>query len=344
MIQQLTVQGTHAQVGRLLGERFATKIHQALDSYDFLQNRLLPYHRTKEGRARYRALLKLHQSSYPAYVAELDGIAQGARRSFEDLFLANMRGEYREHLRSQEKGCSDCALLTDTLALIGHNEDGSPAFRGNLYLVHAEIPGAMPWTALSYPGFLCGNAFGFNAAGICFSVDNVRPNASRIGLGRHFLARSLLEARSLDDAVNRVTVPGRAFGFSYTLGSVSERRIVHVEVAPEEHHVQEISGFYFHANHYQELDGIDQVIDPSSQARVDRVGALARVNPPSSERAVLTLLGDRGDERYPVYRTATPPDRGMTLCTALFDLDARRLKVYTRHPKESPDELIEMVV
>ena len=32
-------------------------------------------------------------------------------------------------------------------------------------------------------------------AGVCFSVDNVTPQVTKVGLGRHFLARSLLEAR-----------------------------------------------------------------------------------------------------------------------------------------------------
>ena len=336
MIEQFETSGSHHEVGFAIGQRFTDRIHRSLDTYPFLQERILPYHRTPEGQARYQQLLELHQVRYPDYFAELEGIADGAECSFEALFLVNMRGEYRGYLR----GCSDCALVTDDAALIGHNEDGSPAFRGNLYLVHARVEGKPAFTALSYPGFLCGNAFGFNAEGICFSVDHVQPRDVRVGVGRHFIARSLLEARSLDDAIERATVPGRASGFSYTIGSIPERRVVLVEVAPGDHHVREIRGVYFHANHYRELADANQIIHPSSQARVERAKVMMQKSPPQNAAEVLTILGDQTNEQYPIRRTATAPDQSATLCTALFDLDARQLRIYEDNPVQAPSEFV----
>lgn len=343
-IEQLTVRGSHLQVGLAIGERYSAQFHWALDSYTFLRERILPYHHTLEGQARYGDLLQLNRERYAGYFSELEGLAEGAGRPFEELFLVNMRGEYAGYLRSLVRGCADCAVLTDEVALFGHNEDASPAFRGNLYIVHAQIVGKPAFTALSYPGFLCGNAFGFNAEGICFSVDDVQPRPTRLGVGRHFVARSLLESRSLDDAVQRVTVPGRASGFSYTIGSIPERRIVHVEVAPEAYHLREIRNPYFHANHYRELDSVDQVVHASSRTRVERADALLQGAASLDAGDILSILGDRADEQYPIYRTATSPDRLMTLCTALFDLDARQLRIYTGHPTQNPDAVIELTL
>ena len=350
MIEQFEASGSHHEVGFAIGQRFATQIHRSLHAYRFLQEQVLPYHRTPEGQARYRRLLELHQSCYPDYLAELEGIAQGSGRPFEDLFLVNLRGEYRTFLQSAEaQGCSDCALATEEAALIGHNEDGAALFRGNLRLVHARVEGKPVFTALSYPGFLCGNAFGFNAEGICFSVDSVQPRDARVGLGRHFIARSLLEARSLDDAIRRLTVPGRASGFSYTIGSISDRRIVLVEVAPEHHYVREIHGAYFHANHYRELADVDQIIHPSSRARVERARAMMQEHglaglSDQGAAGVLAILGDEADEQYPIYRAATAPDQSTTLCTALFDLDARQLRIYTGHPTQAPREVMALAM
>jgi predicted choloylglycine hydrolase len=351
MIEQIKAGGSHSEVGFAIGQHFAEQIHRSLDAYRLLQERLLPYHRTPEGQARYQELVNLHQVRYPSYFSELEGIAQGSGRPLEDLFLTNLRGEYRTFLRGAEvQECSDCALvtdhaasLTDNAALIGHNEDGSPTFRGNMYVVHARIEGKPAFTALSYPGFLCGNAFGFNAEGICFSIDHVQPRNGGVGVARHFIARSLLEARSLDDAIKRATVPERASGFSYTIGSIPERRIVIVEVAPEHHHVREVCGAYFHTNHYRDL-AVDQIIHPSSRARVERAGAMMKQNPPRSTTEVLAILGDQTDEPYPIYRTATAPDRSATLCTALFDLDARQLRIYTGHPTQAPSEFIALAM
>jgi predicted choloylglycine hydrolase len=345
MIEQLEAHGSHHEVGFAIGQQFAEQIHHSLDTYRFLQERILPYHRTPEGQARYRQLLELHQAGYPDYFAELEGIAQGSGRPFEDLFLVNLRGEYRTFLQGAEvRGCSDCALVTDAVALIGHNEDSSPAFRGNIYLVHARVEGKPAFTALSYPGFLCGNAFGFNAEGICFSVDSVQPRDVSAGVSRQFIARSLLEARTLDDAIKRATVPERASGFSYTIGSIPERRVVVVEVAPENHRVREVRGAYFHANHYQELAGVDQVISPSSQARVEWARMMLQENPPQNAAEVLTILGDQTNEQYPIYRADTAPDQSATLCTALFDLEARQLRIYTDHPTQAPGEFVALAM
>jgi len=349
MIEQLEAGGSHREVGFAIGQRFAEHIHRSLDAYHVLQERIRPYYRTPEGQVGYQQLLELHQSRYPDYFAELEGIAQGSEQPFEDLFLANLRGEYSAFLQGAEAGgCSNCAVVTDAVALIGHNEDGSPTFRGNLYVVHARVVGKPAFTALSYPGFLCGNAFGFNAEGICFSVDHVQPRNGGVGVARHFIARSLLEARSLDDAIERATVPGRASGFSYTIGSIPERRIVIVEVAPETHHVREVRGAYIHTNHYRDL-AVDQIISPSSRARVERAGVMMQEHGLAglSDRdgvGVLAILGDEADEQYPIYRTAAAPDQSATLCTALFDLDAHQLRIYTGHPTQAPGEFLALAI
>jgi predicted choloylglycine hydrolase len=350
-LKQIEVRGSHLDVGFAIGKRFANQIHRALDRYPFFQERILPYQRTPKGQARYRELLALHRARYPDYVAELEGLARGAGRPFEDLFLVNLRGEYAGYLRGPAHGCFDCALATDGVTMIGHNEDGAPAFRGNAYLVRAQVEGKPAFTALTYPGFLPGNAFGYNDEGICVSVDNVRPQENKVGIGRHFLARSLLEARSLDEAIQRVTVPGRAAGFSYTIGSAAQTRshasaprIVHVEVAPQTHFVREVHGCYVHANHYRELDDVEQIIEPSSAARVERAEAILQENAPMDASRVLAILGDRADERYPIHRTATPPDKLATLCTALFELHARRLRIYTGHPTQEPGRFVELIL
>jgi predicted choloylglycine hydrolase len=347
-LERIEVSGSHFDVGLAIGEQFAAQIHRALDGYAFLHRHVLPFHRSAEGRARYQQFLDLNQERYPGYVAELEGIAQGAGRPFEEIFLVNLRGEYRDLSHGRRRGCFDCALVSDEAALIGHNEDASPAFRSHTYLVRAQVSGKPAFTALSYPGFLCGNAFGFNTEGVCFSIDNVRPRQARVGVARHFIARSLLEARSLDEAIKRVTVPGRAAGFSYTIGSAAQTRshasaprIVHVEVAPQTHHVREVHGCYVHANHYRELDGVEQIIEPSSAARVERAEAILQENAPVDAAGVLAILGDQADERYPIHRTATPPDKLATLCTALFELDARRLRIYTGHPTQDPSQFVE---
>ncbi len=332
-MEQLNISGTHYEVGVAIGTRFAVQIHAFLDTYPFMQT-LLTYHQTEEGQARYKQYLEINQQQYPEYILELEGIAVGAKRPFHHLFLVNMRGEYRDYLREHKLfGCSDCAVLSANNALIGHNEDGDIALAGTAYIVQAHIPERPVFTAFSYPGFLCGNAFGCNSAGICFSVDNVRPRHIEIGVGRHFIARSLLAATSLADAIARATVLGRAGGFSYTIGSADERRIVVVETAPgNRHHVHEVEGIYYHANHYLNvaMDESEQFVDTSSQTRVQRAAVLMQGKSDLNKAEVFAILSDCEHETFPICRTAMGEDSLATICTAVFDLDQRQLQINPR--------------
>ncbi len=342
LVEQFEAAGSHFEVGFAIGTRFAAQIQRLFKTYAFFRQKLLPYHRTPKGQARYRQFLKINQTRYPQYIAELEGLAQGAGRSFEELFLLNLRGEYRDYFYPLDTaGCSDCCLVTNKTALIGHNEDGDPEFRENMYMVHVRVDGKPAFTALSYPGFLCGNALGFNSNGICFSVNNVRPLNNKSGLGRHFVARSLLEATSLDDAVARVTVPGQSSGFNYQIGSFAGRRVVNVEAAPDKFFVDEIRGNFFHANHYQSLGPVDQFIEPSSQARVDTWAAIRHDAPPADAAGLLSVLGNRSNQNLPIYRSGAAPDTLSTFYTALFNLDNRSLRIYTAHPTQDAHQFVE---
>jgi len=353
-VEQLAVGGTHQEAGFAIGRRFGDKIHRFFDRYEFLQERLLPYHRSSAGQGVYQAFLELHRARFPGYIAELEGMARGADRPFEEFLLANLRGEYQGLLALKsfpekvadggDQGCSDCLVLTPDAALIGHNEDGTPAALGTMLVVRAQIDTRPTFTALCYPGFLPGNALGFNASGVVHTVDAVSPRDVRMGLGRHFLARSLLDADSLDDAIRRITVTRRAAGFTYNIGSVSERRVTCVEVSPDRHAVREVQGHFVHTNHYLDLTGLRQTIGPSSQARLLRARDLCHTEAPNGGSRVLSLLGDEEACDYPIYRTAAPPDRSATLCSALFDLDARLLRIYPNHPVRAAERSIALAL
>ena len=60
---------------------------------------------------------------------------------------------------------------------------------------------------------------------------------------------------------------------------------------------------------------VPQYEDPSSEHRLARVRELP---PPTDARDITTILGDTEDKKYPIYRTATPPDTAVTLATGRF--------------------------
>jgi len=323
-----TLQGSGHALGAAVGQRFAGVIRESLAANETLHGPFLRFHASAPGRALYTRLLALHRDRYPEYLAELEGVADGAGVPFEHLLLVNLRGEYRGYAGIDDGGeCSTCAVVDGAATVFGHNEDGAPLYRGRGYLLRVEPDAAVPFTALCYPGFLPGNAFGFNDHGLCFAVNNVRPRRLREGLGRHFLARSLFAARDLEEACARLSVEPRASGFHYTVGSRRERRIVSIEVSPQRVDVTQVRGAFFHANHYLRLDE-PQHRFPSSLARQARGEALIGDSPPAGARGVLRVLHDQGDRALPIWRDGTPPDEGVTLLSALFDLARGTLRIY----------------
>ena len=345
-IEQFEVSGSHQKVGLTIGLRSAEAIHRFFDNYDLLQEQLLPFYNTSAGKNFYQSFLKLHRTHFPGYMSELEGMAKGAGRPFEEVFLVHLRGEFWGLIQQRPQaydtddrgnlGCTDCLVLTPDKALIGHNEDWPPSGLDNMFVVRVAVDDEPVFRALCYPGFLPGNAFGFNEAGIMYTVDHVGPSQVRVGLGRHFIARSLLDARSLDDAVQRTIEPGQAAGFNYNIGSISERRIFSIEVSPEQHHVHAVEGYYLHTNHYLNLTGVDQEITDSSRKRLARARELCQKTPPADESHVLALLGDQAYRDHPIYCDATPPETSATLCSSLFDLDSRQLRIYWGHPVKEP--------
>lgn len=343
-----TFHGSHLEVGRAIGKTFRQQIQKTLADNVELQDVFLPFHRTDEGQRKYQELIGLHGSRFSQYFSELKGISEGAEVPLEELFLVNLRGEYRGYVKGRSNsGCSTCTLLTTDSAVFGHNEDGSPIYKDQMYLVRVEITGKPAFTALCYPGFLPGNSCGFNQKGICFSVNSLQPQKIISGVARHFIARSLFEAHNLDEAIQCVTTQGRASGFNYTIGSMKERRIIDVEVSSTDHHIFEIKGCFFHANHYIKLQKVDQLIAPSSQARQNRWDELLAEGVIQSKTGVLRILRDLQARDYPILRDGKPPDRNVTLITALFDLDSKRLTLYPgglEKTKQSLEPLIEILM
>lgn len=343
-ISEFNISGSYYNIGFAVGVQFTDIIHDTFDNHKGLHQELLVYNRTAAGRQRYRNLIALHEKEYPQFMQELKGIADGAGRHFEELFLMNLRGEYAGYTRASAlKGCSTFSVINETTAVFAHNEDGLEIFDGRLFLLTAQPEGKPKFSALTYPGFISGNSLGFNDEGICFSVNNVHPEYITEGVGRHFIARSIFEATTVEEAVAKVTRSGRAAGFNYTIASVKERRIVNVEVSTEFHHIREIESAYCHTNHFVELQEVAQTINPTSAARLKRGHEYIHCGRFLGKDDVIAFIADTQNPLYPVYRDCTPPDDRVTLMTAVFDLDRATCTLYKQAPKDGAEALVRAI-
>ena len=89
------------------------------------------------------------------------------------------------------------------------------------------------WLALTYAGDLPCDALFWNGFGVMSSMNGLYPTQLLYGgLGRNFMSRDVLGARSVDDAISRLTVPNQATGHNFNIMSLfdSAHRLLNIEV------------------------------------------------------------------------------------------------------------------
>jgi len=328
----------HHQFGLALGTRFKQQINARVESNSDLQHTMLPFYATPNGRTIYDQFLTVHSETFPLYIAELQGMADGSQVPFSTLFIQNLALEYGSvanppDLRTGVDACTDYALCTTDVCIVGHNDDNDVSLLNRTALVSARFGGSF-FTGFAYLGDLVTGAFGYNNHGIAFSLNWVGPNQVRRGaLGRAFLSRSLLDAQSWNDAIDKITVPNQSAGHNYQLMDYLHRRVVNIETAPGQvYSFRSITEPFFHTNQYVSLQ-LPQHYNNSSKHRTAR---LKQLPAPYTRSAVLDILGDQHDVQYPIFHDQLSHERGelsdWTLASVLFDLDDKTMTMYHGNP------------
>ena len=261
------------------------------------------------------------QAHFPALLAELDGMAAGLGWSAEDLFLWNCRGEL---IHNAPDGCTTLAAVAGHARFIAHNEDGDPFLRERCSLVEVQPAGKPGFVSFYYPGSLPGHTFAATRAGLVQAINNLRIRVPAAGVPRMILARAVLDAGSLDEALHILRDTPAASGFHHTLACAGDERLLSVEASAQRCSVQTVSTIAGHANHliHPGREAEVQIVTDSShdrQARVEHL--LPRLAGPITPAALLDVLHDRVPEGLPIYRDdPLDPDDENTLATALFEI------------------------
>ncbi|XP_047342251.1 uncharacterized protein LOC124945797 [Impatiens glandulifera] len=329
------------QMGFQIGQKFSNQIKSRIAADLILRNQLLPFAQSPISRPLIGALSDSNRKKFPSYWNELQGTADGSGVPMLHLLLLNFRKEILPFVPKSKLSdeidsvddCSDVLVVNDSMAVAAHNEDANVALIDHTYLIKSTLPSGLSFTAYTYAGELPSCAFGFNSHGLAFTLNSVPPLESEIdagGIGRNFISRDLLEATSLEDALDRIHSSAASVGHSYNLIDVKTRRIVNVETSSRNRvSVHEIGAEpFFHANMYLHLKEVQQADDESSKRRQKRAAELSK----RCKQDFLSILGDMNDAEYPIYMTGPVL---YTLCTAVIDLDERTLSIIEGNPKNS---------
>jgi hypothetical protein len=260
----LFAEGSHYDVGHQIGSAFKEQILTVMQSNTFFNSKMLFYNSTAGGSALYSTYYHTVASTFPKYLDELRGMADGAGLSFSKLFLWNMMFEWQTLLEPTHlptPSCSDLYLVTEDRSLMGHNEDGDKISVNTSFVVHARITepaqdtavseAVQEFTALCYAAELCGTAFGFNLktnlVSTCNAVFPKHINTSAVP--RNYLNRLTLSVNNEQLIETLHSVPCSS-GFSLNIGQLDSLAVTNVEVWPGGVNVFKVAGYNYHFNMY----------------------------------------------------------------------------------------------
>ena len=223
---------------------------------------------------------------------ELQGVADGAEVDFWKLLYFNL-----PELSDSDSGCTSIAIRGANETLLVHNEDSVGEERlQDGFLVHYVLP-TVSFYAFAYAGELPGTSYGWNSHGVFFTCNYLYLGFG-VGLqgrvSRTFVARQLMEATDIDDAVTKLRSGHSASGYHNFIGK--EARLVSVEQFRDDVSVEEVVGTYVHTNHYLHPQFTAKMESyKHSQMRYDRVSKLLLEG-----YDPLRVLADRADAPYAI--------------------------------------------
>ncbi|XP_038216136.1 acyl-coenzyme A:6-aminopenicillanic-acid-acyltransferase 40 kDa form isoform X1 [Zerene cesonia] len=354
------LRGSHYEVGYDVGRTFSSLIKEFIATYANLRDFEKEY-KTEPGKEAYEKTLANMKERYPYYVKEMQGVADGAKVPFYQLFLLQLDdiiGTINDnHIpRNDTGGCSSLGIQTPNEAVLAHTEDAFSETLNHFYIMSAHIiptqedrdHGAVEerFASLCYAGHMPGYTMGYNENGLVFSINTLSPMILKPGnTPRTFITRALLSAKNLEDATKILTDEGLGAGNGCSVNMIwtdenGERSLYNVEMAPDltsNKSLLNIKKFendvLIHTNKYLrlQLKEVDGPIIDSSNARLE---AIFKHPTPKTRDDLQDILSDTTRQDFQVFQEK---DDSIikTIAAGVFDLKEKTWNIYINKPNAS---------
>ena len=328
--------GTHYDIGLAIGHAVPERIVGMVHSYQTLFAQSSDLKMTWEQAAlQARHYLPFIEAATPDYLSEIQGMAAGSGVPFDDLLICNCFEELTSDLLFEK--CTVVAFAPehtqDQHTLLGHTEDWLPIDREWQYVVRVRPDDEVPFIAAVYGGLLAN--VGLNGAGVAQCINSTYPTDVRLGLPRVFIARHVLTAPRIGEAIERALHPRRAAGYNHVLAD-EHGELYNLETTARQFDLlYGRDGYLAHANNYlsprlRDLeDQPDQLI--GSHVRVNRADRLAQQ---LTRRGAITradvqhILSDHVNHPYSICSHAEEVplmEQSVTISAYILDVQARTL-------------------
>jgi isopenicillin-N N-acyltransferase-like protein len=253
-IPVIKASGTHREVGQVIGQRMKPQIESMVAQ---MRESLPPSVRWEGMVQKAQLCLTYARVIYPQFVEELEGVAEGAASSFDEIFLGMCEELWEPaawHSRGlgTSKGCTDFAArglaTVDGSTLLAHTNDLAPEAERDLVILRVQAGDEPGFLGVSVGGL--GISAGFNGAGIGLTGNEVSCNDIRPGVPRLLLVRAILAARRLEEAMTACLLPERASNYNNIIADLNGE-IYSMEGSATDCEPIYIEGdILAHANHY----------------------------------------------------------------------------------------------
>jgi isopenicillin-N N-acyltransferase-like protein len=349
---EVEADGSHRQVGELIGEAARGLIQEGIAYYE-------EHHEVMAGMsfrdAERESLPYLAQARrwVPQIVDELEGMAAGSGVPVSKLAVPNLGEEFTCSDEAALLGvastgngehCTTFAVMAGGRKLAGHNEDWYSGDAGRNVLLRMCMTDGTRIVAITPACLLA--ASGINSRGVATGANTVFCTDVRLGVPNNFIRRWMLEADSAETARARALLPARARGCNHLLADV-HGRIWDVETSATASVTFESGSWLVHTNHYLHESMLPYEMSrlplESSRARHARASDLLEAglgdggDPFEVAQAV---LADHHDEGLEICNhedeTLRPGERQSTTASMVWDLDAMVAHVCAGPPCENP--------
>ena len=208
-----------------------------------------------------------HVSKYTPYIKdyspeiaeEIEGIAKGAERSYEEIVMLNMLEEVVWSQGSERTHFSMVSSRCTTFAATGRATESGGVYLGQNWdidiesledykpqLIHVKRASGPNFLAYTYPGVLA--SAGLNSNGIGISWNTVPALELKVGVPTYLIVAEILRQKTIGDAIDAVLRANRASCFNFVLADESE--IYDVEATPSDIDIAYHDTYMGHANHF----------------------------------------------------------------------------------------------
>ena len=343
--REIEAYGTPREMGRQIGEAAREEIRGFADVAVERANKTVAITR-EQALATASACIPYVADYAPELLAELRGTAESSGVSLDELMLLQVRNQLRNRPDTgppNEGGCT--ALAARRPALVAQNWDNDPAL-DPYTVVLTRRPLAGPATlTVGQAGLIGYIGCGERGIGVCL---NTLPAPSReVGVPHYFIVRRVLEADSLDAAVEAVRSAHRAIPANLILAT--PQGPADFEILIDDLHVLRPDGgaaWLTHTNHclHPSLNGVNErfpelIESGPRKRRIDDL--LGEAEGGIDVGAAQAALRDHHDEPRSICRHANDHPRygfWTSVLSVVIEADVGRMHVSRGNPCSNPYE------